>query len=452
MQSDKNFIFHALAGALILKLLFFGIFLKDNPCMLEFDSAHYHNIATQIIAGNGIANNQGLPQFYRVPGYPIFLTLIYKLFGPNPIYAILLQIFLSIFIAWLIFFLALVIFPGQKRVAQLAAWVACIDPGYLIFPGLIFTETIFVLCFTIFLILFLKNLNLFFCNDQSKQSLAELFAAGLFLGIACLIRQVAPAMLCISILLLLFTQKKFTSIITLMLGFLLATGWWLIRNYILTGYIFFGTLSGPHFLNHSAVRIEMSHRNLSHEQAQNNVYQIYNRMCKNRENELGRPLQEIEKCLIAEKLTLEISLNNPATTIKLWTTNILKSAFGLYSSELLFIDSGGKLPPYDNNRGLKAIFKRFLLPDTSNKWIIPIIYFEIFFLLFLLVGFFMFCASMRLNFNNFCVAFKTFPFMLAILFITLACGYARLRLPIESFLIILAGKAWIDFFKGRVNG
>jgi len=451
MFNDKHFLVFISVLAFTTKLLFFALFLKNNPCMLEFDSSHYHKIALQIATGNGISTESGAPQFYRVPGYPIFLALCYKCFEANPIYAILFQILLSIFIAWLIFFLSLTIFPCQKKVAQFAALVACFDIGYLIFPGLVFTETLFVLFFTIFLILFLQNLNLFFCKSKSKQSLIQLFAAGVFLGIACLIRQVVPAMICVSIFLLLFTQKRLRALATFISGFLLATGWWLVRNYLLTGYIFFGTLSGPHFLNHAAVRLEMGQHNISHEQAQNNVYQKFNDLCQKHELELCRPLQEIEKSLIAEKLTLNMYIERPMITIKLWTTNILKSAFGLYSSELLFVDSGGSLPPYDNNRGLNTIVKRFLLPDVSNKWIIPVIYFEIFLLLFLLIGFFMFCASIFVNFNNLCVAFKAFPFIFAVLFITLACGYARLRLPIECFLITLASKAWIDFFKGRVN-
>jgi 4-amino-4-deoxy-L-arabinose transferase-like glycosyltransferase len=408
--------------------------------MLEFDSAHYHKIALQIADGKGFSDEHGNPQFYRVPGYPIFLAYCYKILGTNPIFIILLQILLSALISLLIVLLALTLFPGQLFVAKLAALISCFDIGYAIFSGLILTEILFVLFFTIFLILFLQ---------KSTPRLLNLFLAGVFLGLACLVRQVAPAMLGVSIFLLLFTHKKLTSFLSFTSGFLFATSWWLARNYMLTGYIFFGTLSGPHFLNHSAVQLEMMLKNISHAQAKLNVYQEFNLLVEQKQTELGRPLQEIEKCLLAEKLTIKYSLTDPIITIKHWTINILKTAFGLYSSELLFIDSGGQLPPYSNNRSIKTVLKKFLTPDVSNKFIIPIIYFEILLFLFILLGFFLFCFSALFNFDKFCIGFKAISFIGAMLFITLACGYARLRLPIECFLIILASKAWFDILKGK---
>jgi hypothetical protein len=128
---------------------------------------------------------------------------------------------------------------------------------------------------------------------------------------------------------------------------------------------------------------------------------------------------------------------------------MLKTTFGLYSSELLVIDSGGQLPPYSNDRSFKKILTRFLLPDVNNKFIILVIYFEIIFYLFILLGFLIFIIRSAFDKCRLCILIKAMPFIGCIIFLTLACGYARLRLPIESFLIILAIKEWWDLFTKR---
>jgi hypothetical protein len=58
----------------------------------------------------------------------------------------------------------------------------------------------------------------------------------------------------------------------------------------------------------------------------------------------------------------------------------------LYSSELLCIDSGGKLPPYKTDRGVKDLVMRFLCPEVNDKRIVGIIYVEIMMHLFILLG------------------------------------------------------------------
>lgn len=449
-NSHIRFLTAIFCFSVLAKFIFFMFFLKNNPCQLEFDSSHYHNIALQILKTGTISDQHGNPQFYRVPAYPIFLAACYKIFGQNPIFVIFLQILLGALISILIYFLALTLFPGQFEVAKLASLISCFNVGYLIFPGLILTETLFLLFFILFLILFLRNLNLFFEKRRPPPlNFFEVFLAGIFLGLACLTRQIAPATLATLFFIILFSRQRLKSGGSIVIGFFATTFWWLARNYVLTGYIFFGTLSGAHFLTHVVARLEMMIQNISYDQAKINIKQTFDKLVEQKQIELKRPLHEIERCQIAEQLTIKYSTLKPLITLKLFLTNILKTMFGLYSSELLFIDSGGKLPEYSNDRGLSTMLKRFLLPTVSNKLIIAVIYFEILLFLIILFGFALFCLAALINFDNFCVLFKILPFIGSMLFITLACGYARLRLPIEAFLIILASKTWFDIFKGK---
>lgn len=464
VKKEKKFLFFIFLTSLITKILFFFFFLKNNPCLLLFDSEHYHKIALSLVSGNGFYNLDKItPQFYRMPGYPAFLAICYKIFGVHPIAVLITQIFVSSFILLLIFLLTLVLFPRQIRAAKLAAIVACFDLGYIIFPGLIMSEILFVIFFTIVLILFLKDYTPFFCknrqitNDmkheskiQTKARVIRFFIAGATLGVACLIRPVGHALALTTIFMLLISSDKFLTKIKLITGLTLGLactlGPWILRNYLLTGYIFMHTLSGPHFLNHTAVRLCMMNEKITYKQAQDKVYAEFKNLEDKKINTLGRPLQEIESCNLAEKIALSYMLKIPYETSLHFISNMLKTTFGLYTSELLVIDSGGQLPPYSNNRDIKNILKRFLNPEVKNKFIIAIIYFEIIFFIFLLLGLAIFTFKAIFDHEKLCALIKTLSFIGCLIFLTLSCGYARLRLPIESFLIILSVMGWQTLF------
>jgi hypothetical protein len=67
-------------------------------------------------------------------------------------------------------------------------------------------------------------------------------------------------------------RRKIRQASMLLLGWAMIVGLWFVRNYLLTGMIFFHTLSGPHFLNHGAVRVVMMADHCSYDQAQQKVY------------------------------------------------------------------------------------------------------------------------------------------------------------------------------------
>jgi hypothetical protein len=56
---------------------------------------------------------------------------------------------------------------------------------------------------------------------------------------------------------------------------------------------------------------------------------------------------------------------------------IQKTMFSLYSSEFLFIDSGGYLPPYDTRRGYTDMVMRFIHPSVTNRLVAHCIYWEL---------------------------------------------------------------------------
>jgi len=441
LKQEKWFLLGLFFCALALRLVYFETFLRDNPCVLMFDSGQYHELATEITQGHGFAKPDGSPQFYRLPGYSLFLALCYKIFNflklSNIIQATLLvQIILASCIPVLIFLLALRMFPHDRRAAKIAGIIACIHHGFLIFSGLIMSESLFIIFFLLFLLMLFRL----------PVTTPIMLCAGLLLGCVSMIRSVGFALLIVSFLVIAMTVRPaYRAMIMLFIGWLLVIGIWLARNYMLTGYIFLDTLSGAHLLNHQAVPVLMKAEQIPHAQAKNKVYALFEEQKRAREKKLQRPLYDIELCHIAHQITKKLGKKYQYATLKHNFFNIFKTCFSLYASELLVIDSAGSLPDYDNNRTLGSMLKRYLMPDVSNTFIVYAIFFEIVLFLVILIGFFgvftMIHDDSFVNFlNNFCM--RMLPFMIVLLGISFACGFARLRLPLSPFFIIVSSRFW----------
>jgi 4-amino-4-deoxy-L-arabinose transferase-like glycosyltransferase len=465
-DAKKTFLITLFFISLITHVLFFYYFFYINPCRLSFDSAHYHQAALSLKNGLGFSTADGSPYFYRLPGYPVFLASIYALFGTSPYYVIGVQILLASLLPVLIFFLAKKLFiytrstppahpavsrrsfmrrrkpvEGLERTgAKLACLITSFHPAFFIFPCLIMSEMLFVFLFTLFLIMFIHGLESHFQPTWP-------FFSGLLLGIISLIRPLGPQLVIICIFLTVLYPGlsifcRFLKSFMLFFGWGLVVSLWLLRNFLLTGSLFFHTFSGPHLLNHGATRIIMETQNISYERAKELVQ---------KDLEMIEKAPEITRSRLQEKYALSVMMRYPSTTIPFFIKNMIKTSISLYASELLFVDSGGKLPPYDTKRSIRDMINRFVFPEVTNKAIPYVIYYELIFMLFLFVGFALFLAQCVASFVPIRFRFATlrangvvrvWPPILMLSFIALfigmscVCGFARLRLPIEPMLII----------------
>lgn len=414
--------------SLTIRIVFYLIFLSNNQCLLSYDCAHYHGVAVSLAHGLGFVGADGAPYFYRVPGYPFFLSLCYRLFGYNPEIALWIQIVIGAIVPVLIGLLARLLFPGCKRVALFAALISCVYPGFLIFSGLIMSDLLFLVFWLLFLLCFCSTL-------MQKMSVYVGFSlAGIILGLAFLIRPIEPLFILIPVGIIICAGEAASLRIKRICCFVLSWGtvlaFWIVRNFLLTGYFFLHTLSGPHFINHFASNIVMAKEHCSYEQAGAQVRSRLEHMIADREYSIGRPLLEIERVKVAQKLSLSIAWDNKLITLKHTITNMLKTCFALYSSELLLVDSGGDLPPYSNERSLRAMIMRYLNPAVHNHAIVYVIWWEIFLYLLVLISCFAFVIVAIIRRNWIFLLSSTALLGVFFVGITLACGYARFRLPI----------------------
>jgi 4-amino-4-deoxy-L-arabinose transferase-like glycosyltransferase len=510
IKKNKTFLSVLFICAFLIRAAVFYCYLSQEKRYWQVDSNTYHLIAQGIAQGKGISDPDagGAPNFYRLPGYPLFLAPVYKIFGDNPKNALWLQILLASVIPMLIFVLALVLFPQQFLLAKLASGYSALHLGLVLYSGFFMTETLFIVLFLLFAIFFFKHLHLFFCsvstqpannqqgqvkktgeqdyNDRfgfcfalpepaatsqpyidlyermfpdyaiDKNSLnlqgdiviQELLFAGLFLGLASLVRPVGHYLVILSILMLFFSrmvfQEKCARSFALLLGWIGPVAFWLIRNYMLLGHLFFHTLPGGHFLYLSASRVAMHVQDCSYQQARENLHHEVDVLIAEQEKKQNKKLNEIERCIVHEKLALSYFAKRPLLSITFWLTDMLRTCLSLYSAELLYLESGREQVDYfKKDRSIWSMFARYIFPEQAPTWLKLIILLEIVLFFILLLGFALgLCCAFRSP-DLWCTWLKVLPFMALFIVIALAGGYARMRLPIEPFLIIFSGSFWV---------
>lgn len=459
--THKKFLGWLYIASLALRLVFFVCFTRhgDNAWIC-FDTAQYQNLALQIAAGKGITNiEDGLPQTYRLPGYSLFLAGCYSLFSHNIIATLPLQIIIVSLLPLLVFIISLLLFPGMPSLARLSGIVAAIHPGFILYAGMLGTESLFTLFLCLFFILLaLGMMDSRRCyaapqHERNRWRLPELvsgsiyfLSAGVALGIASLIRPVGHYIILATIIAMLITHRPFLK--TLRNAALLLCGWlcivtpWLIRNYLLAGALFFHTLPGLHFLQYTAANITVAYEGCSYLTARTTLLTIWDKNIADKEVQLNRPLNNYERCRLAEHQAVEIITHHPLLALKDACTQMLKTCFALYSAQVLLADTG-KWPDYNSSTPLSAKIMRFLWPELNHRWLVIFVYGDIamlFFLFFGLIG-----SCMRILYTRQVTILELYALMFIVLLVgtTLAYGCARLRFPAEPFIIPLACRIWL---------
>lgn len=492
---------------LVRGLVFFNYLNLDNRYS-QVDTTTYELLAQQLAKTNTFTTPDGEPNGYRLPGYPLFLATVFKIAGINHQAALWVQIFLASFIPLLVFFLAQVLFPARPLIAWSAAIITVFHLGYVLYAGFMMSETLFVLLFLLFLIPFFHVVlraqhrdscvpaRLSSCTDPrplDNLSLAsnplaksrefvlfygeliepeamydcyvrrsgdtqgfEIFFAGIMLGLASLVRPVGHYFIALAMVLLFFAGtsrlKQLSECVVFGFGWLLIVGGWLIRNWFIFGYVFFHSLPGGHFLYLSAARVLAAEKNISYQAARVELRQTMHKRLTAAAEEKGAKLNEYETCRIHEKLALEVFKSAPLTSFKTWALDMFRASASLYSAELLYLESNrADVEYFKTHRPITDLFMRYLQPNTDLCWLKILIRSEIFFHLFLLIGVLIFCfqALFSRKHRQIKIFFITMPIIAFFIAISLAGGYARMRLPIEFLLIILACSAIPMLYKNN---
>jgi hypothetical protein len=199
------------------------------------DGIAYEQLARALAEGRGYVHPNGVPTAFRAPGFPIFMSIIYRLTHISVSAATLSFPILGAAVCVVTYLLAREVV--SERVARLSAVLGVVYFPTIYFSTVWLSEPLFMLSFALSLWLFL-----IYWRGGSYPVLA---AAGLLFSWSMLIRPFVILMLpALLILDFLCSRRRMLTVPLLLICSLAPTSVWATRNYRLYHAIVFGTTNG----------------------------------------------------------------------------------------------------------------------------------------------------------------------------------------------------------------
>jgi hypothetical protein len=466
-------------AAFLLRAFVFYNYISVGERYKQADSTDYHSAALTIKYGFGMSRpDTGEPQFWRTPGYPLYLVPFYKIFKQTGFQfsdaqtaqkaSIWFQIVLSSFIPIILFYLALYL-TSSFLIAFITAWISVFHLGLVLTSGYLLTEGIALAPFYLFLYYFYRSFRpLFQQNGKTLWWPQQIVLAAIMLAIYTWIRPMGNYIAFVAMLiLLLFAQDNFKrkakkATLFLIIFYTLLSPWY-IRNYRLTGQWFFCPMFGAYLNSFCAPRIVSAVNNVD-------LLESWKQLgfaAHSRHQELNQESKlmglHTPKEFACGQIAWPIFLNYPWLAFSDWIREVFKTTFDLYSSQLSAFVNGcffyDPLIEYLSEKLAECLYKTPMPPLMRL-----IVYLELLYACFLWIGliaglcFFVIMPLLR-HFEVhqsrrtiFGLWMVLLPMIAATVFMTGGFGYARLRLPIEPLMIILSLTWWYMIYMKYKKG
>ncbi len=465
----KQQLFYIFIATFAIRALVFHFYIQHAERYRQADTMDYHNCAIGFVHGTGMHRADNLkPIFWRTPGYPILLGTMYKLCGMQTSHFdknhgaqklfLWLQIFICSFTPLLLFYLAFSL-TASLLIAYILALIAMVHPGFVLASMYMLTEGIAIMFFYLFLLFFYQSFSAY--GEQQKNNIhwmRSIIYAALTLAAYTWMRPMGEFVSVVAILILLATAadslnikcKKAALFFVVFAACLMP---WYVRNYKLTGYLFFCPMTGAYLNSFTVPKIVRTLNNFTLEKSIGICYYLANKEIEKEEICAKISGRAVPRELIAGRVAWPIMRSHPFLAFKEWMQEVIKTTFDLYSCQITALCAGTFM--YDP-------LEEFLstkIGDTIWHQSMPctlrsIAWLELVFMILmwigLLAGFWQFMVNPL--YKKFKTSpslahitglwLKTAPLIWAILFMTGGFGYARLRLPIEPLMIILALTWW----------
>jgi len=441
LNQKAQYVFGKRSSFFSVLFIFLSIILHINisstDSYLDIDSKAYVQRGLKFATQNSLVEgNTNYPPYFVV-GYPLFLGLIYKVFGFNNFYVIWIQVLLALLSGFLLYRICRRQF--NEKVALVAFAFFSFNLGYLVFSQFILTEILL----SLFLLFFLDRFLLFFLGGE----IVYLIQAMLTLGFSVLVKPAALYFIPIVLfLILLFFKKdllqKFKLMLLVCLCFYLP----------IIGYMSFNKINYGQF-RLSALDIE-------------NIYFWYypnvlaakNGTNSNVEREALGFLVKGNKFVdgnwhdIKKQFWQDLK-ESPMLFLSVWLKNVLKTFLGLYTTNMKVLVSdvqGGQLSFFKGQGSFLNKIYQYVVSGGASYWVIIVGILEFLWSLFryfLCLVAFVYLLLKR-KFDLFFI-FTSFIFYFS--FITGHDGCARFRMMFEFILIILAALGFYILFLSKNN-
>jgi len=454
------------ASAFAVRALFFYCFMlqttADHIHYHQADSNDYHVGALCIALGNGMStpgNNQ--PMFWRTPGYPAYLSWFYTLHGIHSgdfndnheaqQWALWVQLLLCSCIPLVILYLAHLL-TRSWPIAWLCGIIAVFHVGLVLASTYLLTEGISMIFFYLFL-LFLFKLLL----EQSSGRISLCLLAATMLSLYTWIRPMGEFVGILTALLIAgampgsWTQSLGSSL-TFAVPFFTSLLPWYIRNYRLTGQWFYCPLSGIYLNVFCAPKILRRTMGISLHDAWKYTQHCAHQEIQKAYTALQGTLLHVSP-LISKKIAVPIIAAYPLYFCLDWLKEACKTAFDLYTSQLTaYAKCQFWFDPLEEFVTEKIA--ECLWTQPMPLWMRMLCWVEMLFSIIiwigLLGGLFKFVFIPWYTNQTLSTHVKRAQrvwilsalITAAIIGMTGGFGYARLRLPVEPLMIIMAVMFW----------
>ncbi len=207
--------------AVMVRCLFL-VFTGGLAVSLVGDEISYDQAAQALLAGQGITNT------FQPPLYSLFLALIYRIFGQNPVIVRLIQVLLNSLLCILIYLVGKKAF--NTRIATIALVIAVVYYDLFEMSRFMLSENLF----TFFLTGVLYCLYQVKSKDPAGINFYQAMA-GILLGLATLTRGITVVFPVVLLFWVIMTRQKMKNFLVIIVFFMLTMSPWVIRNYRVHG-------------------------------------------------------------------------------------------------------------------------------------------------------------------------------------------------------------------------
>jgi 4-amino-4-deoxy-L-arabinose transferase-like glycosyltransferase len=150
--------------------LVFVLILKPDGFYFS-DTRHYDNAALHLLSGDGFGE-----KYNRSPVYPVYMALIYAVFGHSFVAVRFVESLLGVFLVWLIYHIARKAF--DDKVALLSALIASLFPHFILLTGILYSTNLFTV--------FLACSAYFMIKSEERDFMRYIILSGMCAGLATL--------------------------------------------------------------------------------------------------------------------------------------------------------------------------------------------------------------------------------------------------------------------------
>lgn len=434
--------------ALLLRLILFLIAVPHPDRFVEVDSREYDALAKNMIRSGVYSMSQGppfLPDVLRVPGYPVFLSLFYLLFGEGPCWPIVGQLLLGALTCLLTYRLASRLFSAKA--GMIAGLLLSFDLLSINFNNLLLSETLFT---------FLLLLGLYFLwRGLERHSISDLLLASVSIALTPLCRTVGLYFF-VALALLVFFHRgwdlahRLGRVLIFVLFPLLAISAWSYRNYRAADFPGFSLSGNYNLLFYRAAAVEAELEGTSFEEKQREMMLQFAEFDGEEMKSEYEYLRTARKNSMYRDRAVKIITEHPLVFLKIEAWGMFNMLFTPTRSSLaalLGVPTGEPIFLFWKSRSLDEIIAGL---RSSPLLFLLLIFLQLLFLVVMWGAVLVTVWQLLRQRENLRLVFLLLP----ICYFAFASGgpeaYSRFRVPIMPYLIILAsyGLAWAgDKFK-----